>query len=313
MADARVACRACGATGLEPWCEAGDAEYGTPTGRYAYLLCGDCGALSIDPCPVDRLAEIYPDSYYSYAGGGRGLAERVKLALDRRLLRSVLAPLAGARLAALDVGGGTGWMLDEARAVEPRLARTVVLDIDERARGAAEAAGHEFVARRVEEFTTGERFDLIVMLNLVEHVADPVGVLAAAGSMLRPGGRILVKTPNHDSLDARLFRHRYWGGLHCPRHWVIFTPDSFRRAAARAGLVVHELRLTQGAPFWAFSVLASLAAAGLARIGPGRPMVRHPLMPWLTVAFGALDLLRAPVSRTSQMFAILGRAEPAAP
>ena len=34
-----------------------------------------------------------------------------------------------------------------------------------------------------------------------------------------------MKTPNVEGLDAKLLRHRNWGGYHAPRHWVLFTPE----------------------------------------------------------------------------------------
>jgi len=41
-------------------------------------------------------------------------------------------------------------------------------------------------------------------------VRDPVAVLQKMSGMLAPDGLILIKTPNYDSLDARIFRHRNW-------------------------------------------------------------------------------------------------------
>jgi 2-polyprenyl-3-methyl-5-hydroxy-6-metoxy-1,4-benzoquinol methylase len=304
-----IACRICGAAHTTRWCEASDAEYHTTAESFTYWRCTECGSLSIDPCPSDRLAEIYPSTYYSFAPARASAVERVKLWLDRCMLRDVLRNVPGTALAALDVGGGTGWMLDQARRCEPRLRRTVVVEMDAQARAAALAAGHEFVACRIEEFTTAERFDLILMLNLVEHVADPVSVLAAAGCWLTPHGRILVKTPNPDSLDARLFRSSYWGGLHCPRHWALLTPAGMRLAARRAGLTVGRMQLTQGGAFWTWSVLAALARRGVVRVERERPMWRHPLAPPLLAAFAALDLLRRPFMSTSQMFVELSRTD----
>lgn len=298
-------CLACGSRRLGLWARARDAEYHAVPDAFAYLECSDCGCLSIDPCPVDRLTEIYPESYYSYAKGQPGLLERLKLALDRRLLRAVLRDCAGEALAVLDVGGGTGWMLDQARLADPRVRDTLVVDIDAAARPAAEAAGHGFFAGPIEALGDDRRFDLVLMLNLIEHVRDPVQVLRTVGARLRTGGRILLKTPNHDSLDARLFRDTYWGGLHCPRHWVLFTPPALRRAAAVANLQVTTLRLTQGAPFWAWSVLDTLERRGWVRVSAARPMHRHPLVPGLLALFGAFDLLRSPFMATSQMFVVL--------
>lgn len=296
------ACLACGSLELDHWATARDVEYASTPESFDYLKCRACEALSIDPVPRGRLGEIYPDTYYSFATATPSLVERVKQALDRRMFAKLFGGIVGTALAALDVGGGAGWLLSQAKAVEPRLAVTQVVDIDASARDAAIAQGHDFFLGRIEEFDTAARFDVIFLLNLIEHVDDPVAVLAKVRGLLKPGGRVLVKTPNHDSLDARLFRHRSWGGLHAPRHWVVFTPESFRQAARAAGLSIDRLALTQGAPFWAVSVLEYLARKRLVSISRARPMCDHPLFAPLLAMFGAIDLMRKPFARTSQMF-----------
>lgn len=300
MAEPR--CLACGSADVAHWATARDVEYASTADSFDYVRCGECGALSIAEVPSGRLGEIYPDSYYSFSGGALSPVERVKQWLDRRMFKKLLRGIAGETLAALDVGGGTGWLLSQARAVELRLTRTAVVDLDASAKAGAEAAGHDFHLGRIEDFRSNERFDLILLLNLIEHVENPVAVLAAMRGLLAPGGRILVKTPNHDSFDARLFRHKSWGGYHCPRHWVIFTPESFARAATAAGLGIERTALTQGAPFWAVSVLEALSRRGWAKVDRARPMCRHPLFGPLLGLFAAVDILRKPFGRTSQMF-----------
>lgn len=301
-----MSCLICGSDNLEFWAEATDVEYFTTTERFSYYLCGDCSAMSIDPVPDDRLNQIYPANYYSFASANPSLSMRVKTALDRRLFRSILGPMAGQSLSALDVGGGTGWLLGHAKQAEPRLGFTQVVDIDEKAEEAALVAGHAYFCGRIEDFESTRQFDLILLLNLIEHVKDPIAVLSAAGRLLAPGGRILVKTPNHESLDARLFRRSYWGGLHCPRHWVLFTARSLRHTVAASGLVLHELTMTQGGPFWAWSVMHQLHRFGLIRIDGRRPMWAHPVHGPLQAGFAGFDFLRMPFSNGSQMFAILG-------
>lgn len=295
-------CLACGSAALDHWAAARDVEYRTTIEQFDYRRCRDCDALSIAPVPRGRLAEIYPETYYSFSPVEPSVAERIKQALDRRMFARLFGSIPGERLSALDVGGGAGWLLAQARAVEPRLADTEVVDIDASAKAAAEKAGHAFFLGRIEDYQGDRRFDVVFLLNLIEHVDDPVAVLAKVRALLKPGGRVLVKTPNHDSLDARLFRHRNWGGLHAPRHWVVFTPESFRKATARAGLAVTRLDLTQGAPFWAVSALEWLGRKRLVSITRDRPMCAHPLFGPLLAAFGAFDMLRRPFMRTSQMF-----------
>ncbi|CAM3157982.1 Methyltransferase [Sphingomonas antarctica] len=298
-------CLACGSRHVSHWATARDVEYAAVPESFDYVRCGDCCTLSIVDPPRDRLGEIYPDTYYSFSETGASRVERVKAWLDRRQFRKIFAGVKGDRLSALDVGGGAGWLLTTAKAVEPRLMDTTVVDLDPAAETLAKAAGHDFFLGPVETYETAKRFDVIFLLNLIEHVADPVAVLTRMRGLLAPGGVIFVKTPNHDSLDARLFRHRSWGGLHAPRHWVIFSPESFGKAAAKADLRVTSLKLTQGAPFWTVSALEALGRLGLVKTSRQRPMVAHPLFGPLTAAFAALDILRRPFGRTSQMFVTL--------
>ncbi len=128
-----------------------------------------------------------------------------------------------------------------------------------------------YVRGRIEDFDTEQRYDLIIMLNLIEHVEDPTGLLEKVGSRLAKGGNIIIKTPNTDSLDARLIRDSYWGGLHCPRHWVLFNRASMGYACRRASLHIDEMRFTQGAPFWSWSVLSILQRRSLVRISQENP------------------------------------------
>ena len=193
--------------------------------------------------------------------------------------------------------GGAGFNRHLLHHIEPQVSQ-----ITPPPKPAPRPRAYDFHLGQIEDFRSNERFELILLLNLIEHVEYPVAVLSSMRALLASGGRILVETPNHDSLDARLFRHRSWGGYHCPRHWVIFTPESFARAAQAAGLGIERTALTQGAPFWAVSVLEALSRRGWAKVDRARPMCRHPLFGPLLGLFAAVDILRKPFGRTSQMF-----------
>lgn len=308
---AGVSCLACGESRSEHWTWARDLEYLTSDEAFEYRRCRACGALSIDPVPRGRLAEIYPRNYYSFEGAGSPkahVANRVKDWLEGRLLRRLLGSLPGESLSVLDVGGATGWELDRARSLEPRVRLTQVVDMDAAAERLARGRGHEYFRGLAQDYRTDRRFDLILMLNLIEHVDRPQELLSSMLRLLTSAGIILVKTPNHDSLDERLFRSRNWAGYHCPRHWVLFHRESFESLARRAGAQVAEFRYTQGAPFWAASLLAALASARWVSVTRERPVMHHPLYPWLGAAFGAADLLRGMFgAKTSQMFFVLRR------
>ncbi len=55
-----------------------------------------------------------------------------------------------------------------------------------------------------EDFETDERFDVIVMGFILEHVDDPVLVMRRYRRFLAPGGRIFVAVPNAESLNRRV-------------------------------------------------------------------------------------------------------------
>ena len=313
----------CGCALDELWATATDTEYVTTAERFSYHLCRDCDCLAIDPLPADRLREIYPPTYYSFAdaGGDRspGFVERVKRLLDLRGYRRAAARLAAPSPRILDVGGGTG-EISSTFVRAGGAASAFVVDPDPASIETARARGLGGFAGTIEEFETDERFHLILMLNLIEHVADPVGVLAKAASLLEPAGLIWLQTPNFRALDGKLFRHRNWAGYHCPRHWAIFSERGLRRALGRAQLEVEDFRRTQGGGFWAQSLLglrrerlmrtgeAPSAPAAAAERPLPKPLVRYRAYPPLAGLFAALDMSTRGVRPVSQVAVLARRA-----
>jgi 2-polyprenyl-3-methyl-5-hydroxy-6-metoxy-1,4-benzoquinol methylase len=279
-----------------------DIEYFTTSDFFTFYRCDSCEVLFLHPMPSDRLSEIYPNNYYSFrVDSGRSIAQRIKQFLDDRTFIALTHDIKGEMLTALDVGGGSGWLLNDLKRAEPRVLQTTVVDIDPRAEQIARSNGHDYHLTTFEQFNTDERFDIILMLNLIEHVTDPAAVLRKAKELLRPGGRIWIKTPNYDALDARIFKNRSWGGFHTPRHFVLFTRDSLVRHCEAAGFTVAHCAYTQGAPFWTVSVINELRKLGLATVTEARPSIENPLTPLFHIAFAAFDFLRMPFSKTSQV------------
>lgn len=301
-------CLACGHSESVPWAEASDEEYYTTSDRFTYRRCNRCGALFIDPVPRNRLDQIYPPNYYSFDEKiTNSPVFKAKDWLDQRWFKRFLSGLPDAEINVLDVGGGTGTQLSSLRRADTRFRRTAIVDLDEKAGAIARQRGHEYFCGRFENYESDQTFEVILMLNLIEHVDNPGELLAKARGLLSPQGILILKTPNTESLDARLFRHGNWGGYHCPRHWVLFNRENFTALAEAAGLKIRRFQYTQGAPFWTSSVLFSLHRKKWIRISSERPVPRHPLHPWLTMGFACMDLLRARIAKTSQMLVILGR------
>jgi len=298
-------CPVCGSKDSEFFARGWDCEYLTTEEIFSYYRCGNCSVVFLPNPPVDRLSQIYPPSYYSFSEGHDSLLYRIKSWLERRMFSKLLDHIEGEKLRALDVGGGDGWMLNVAREADNRLVETDIVDIDQSAKTRAEENGHTFHLKRVEDFSSDKKFDLILLLNLLEHVSDPKELMHKLASLLSKRGLILIKTPNTDTLDRYIFQNHNWGGLHCPRHWVLFNRRSLSNLMDECGFEIVKLSYTQGAPQWAASILGWLSDMRIIYISKERPMHRHFLWTPVMAIMAGFDFLRLPFSKTTQMFCIL--------
>lgn len=302
-------CPVCNSADGRIFAQASDIEYYTSDEIFNYIQCPSCDTIYLDSPPVDQLSKIYPANYYSYDASSKGFLflEKIKIFFDTRTFRKLLFNKNNKKksIKILDIGGGTGWLLNRIQKTISKKIETHIVDLDENAKAMAELAGHIFHCSPIENFTSLEKFDLIIMFNLIEHVADPASVLKKVKNLLADGGAVIIKTPNINSLDCRLFQHDYWGGLHCPRHWVLFTRDGFVNLVEQLGFYCVNARYTQGAPFWTTSILFKLAKWRLICISSRRPLLKHPLFLFLLALTAAFDFIRLPFFPTSQVFYVI--------
>lgn len=101
-------------------------------------------------------------------------------------------------------------------------------------------------------------FDAVTLAHVVEHVHDPVTLLKECRRVLKPGGMVVVRTPNLASLGYQLFSE-FWLGLEPPRHLSLFNSHTLRVCAEKAGLRTLASRSTAQFAFllWEGSKLAS--------------------------------------------------------
>jgi 2-polyprenyl-3-methyl-5-hydroxy-6-metoxy-1,4-benzoquinol methylase len=86
-----------------------------------------------------------------------------------------------------------------------------------------------------------EQFDLIVMGEVIEHVGAPETLLQHARQMLRPGGLLVVTTPNPYMMNRAL--HGLLGhARESADHVALFGPSQMFELAERAGLRIEHWR-----------------------------------------------------------------------
>jgi 2-polyprenyl-3-methyl-5-hydroxy-6-metoxy-1,4-benzoquinol methylase len=90
-----------------------------------------------------------------------------------------------------------------------------------------------------------EDFDVITLWDVIEHMPDPLESLGRMYRLLKPGGMLIMRTPNLNSWDARLFG-RYWIGYELPRHLYVFSRATLGSMITMAGFMVEDIEVTYG-------------------------------------------------------------------
>jgi 2-polyprenyl-3-methyl-5-hydroxy-6-metoxy-1,4-benzoquinol methylase len=245
-----------------------DSRYGK---TWDLSICGGCGHIFANPCPTaEYLASLYgrvEDPLYEEEAAGRS---KNFLRLLRRLEK--LIPEKGALF---DVGAATGILLDLARrrgwepaGIEPSSWAV---------RAAAEKYGLRLIEGSFETASLAEdTYAAVTMVDFIEHTPLPFEAAKKAQAILRPGGVLVLVTPDISSRAARLAGSRWWHLR--PAHVAFFSRRSIAALLRRAGLsIVAERRYA-----WTFSAHYLLTrkpslAARLKASGPASFLRRIPI------------------------------------
>ena len=260
-------CVVCGSDAASPEARGPDFEHDTVPGEFSFVRCDGCGHLYLRPRPSTAdLGVIYPADYYAYASDGpafaaglRGMREARKVRLFRRAIGE------GARRV-LDLGCGNGRLLSLLRQHGGPEWELAGIDFSEGAVEQCRARGFRARATRVEDFTEEDgTFDAVIMIQILEHLEDPRRTLARVRALLRPGGALILETPNVGGLDYRLFRGRWWAPYHFPRHWNLFSTTSLGRLLRETGFEVVRSEQLINTSSWIVSLHNWLADRGWPR------------------------------------------------
>jgi 2-polyprenyl-3-methyl-5-hydroxy-6-metoxy-1,4-benzoquinol methylase len=77
-------------------------------------------------------------------------------------------------------------------------------------------------------------FDIVTQFGYIEHEWNPRAALDAAFRVLKPGGVVVIKTPNFASWNRHI-RGADWVGYHIPAHCNYFTPETLRLILRKSG------------------------------------------------------------------------------
>ena len=281
--EAVTACPVCGDSQRRTlYDDLTDSVFFCAPGTWSLHECNGCRSAYLDPRPTPETIHLAYQAYYTHLGPSvpetadalRGLrlmrrmltngyrnwrygtrdqpASRLgviaayclptlKRLIDREL-RYLPAPANDRRL--LDVGFGGGTFLDAASRAG-WIASGV--DPDPVAVSNGKQRGLDVRLGGIEAFLDqSPLYDVVTMSHVIEHVHDPITQLKQVYSLLKPGGRLWLDTPNIRSNGHARF-NRNWRGLETPRHLTLFTWDAMLKALRDIGFqnirrrVPHEV------------------------------------------------------------------------
>ncbi len=218
------------------------------------LRCTACGLVRADPLPslgekeavetqgyTDETA--FPEMRDFFANCHRSFVEDPVIREMRRHLERLEGAIGGPGTL-LDVGAGTGIFMHLARerGWQPDGVDICPLTADK----AAEEFGVRITIGPFEhQHFEGRRFDAAAMLDVLEHVIDPLATLRKVHSLLRPGAALAIAVPNQRCLLTLLVgAYAHLGGpaatdllgrLYVPPHLHYFTPKTLRRMVETVG------------------------------------------------------------------------------
>lgn len=288
----RTDCQLCGASGSILYEGLSDRLFDAP-GVWSLRRCqgAKCGLVWLDPQPEP--AEIYK----LYAGYYTGSTPRSTRPSRRWIKTSILASCLGYksdnhnieqligrafalipsvrdmaeatvlylradwRGRVLDVGCGNGVLLKNLQKLGWQISG---IDPDPAAvRVTNEQLGPVASVGGIDSPDVEGPFDVITMNHVIEHVPYPVETLRGCLRRLAPGGRIVLQSPNVESLGARIFG-KSWIAWDPPRHLHLFSISTLRRAAEEAGFYVDKVRTASRDAHFVWTVSREIMRRGRA-------------------------------------------------
>jgi len=231
-------CRLCGSSSTDDQGAIPDSDYfagrvlTSPLGGGRLWACTSCRSMFRHPIlPLTRYLSLYQSGAPDQWSGGEHRE-------DLRIIRSILA--ATQISSALDVGCGSGDFLASLPStiakfgIEPSSAGSL-----------ASRRGIEIVARELDQCCAESRFDVVTIIDVIEHIPEPNTFLHRAYTHVSPGGMLIVSTGNPDAFVwRRLLKARFWY-VSFPEHISFPALGFFQLWCARTGAVIAERHETR--------------------------------------------------------------------
>ena len=228
---------------------------------YDYHRCTQCNLIYQHPIPSkEEISAFYPASYSIYSEPERTLFSKRELQTLKETLgyqhlevsakRGFLDKLRPAKPvldvapyveagSALDIGCGNGKYLLGLQSIGWKCQG---VEFNDKAVSICRSNGlNVFHGDLNSANFDSESFDFVSAHHLIEHAPDPHELVSEISRITKPGGSVLIRTPNSESLGRSWFGS-YWFANEVPRHIFLYSEKNLRLLASEYGLRLDSLR-----------------------------------------------------------------------
>ncbi len=268
-----------------PLCESPNTELAFIKHKHRILNCNDCGHLFTGLILTsEKVNEVYSDDYFF--GGGAGyddytqqedmLTKRGEYYADK--MNAYMKP--GKML---DIGSAAGFILKgfenkgwEVTGIEPNASM---------AEYGNKIVGVNVITGTLETIKLEEKYDLIIIIQVIGHINNITSSLNTMLNYLKPGGYVLIESWNKDSITAKILG-KSWHEFSPPSTLNYFSKKSLNKMMGRfdfslvgEGKPKKKISSTHARSFIKHRVQESKGLkwmAGITSLIPGNIMLPYP-------------------------------------
>ena len=228
-------CPMCGANG-------GVIQYdGKKFYPYAVKKCSGCKLSYLSPRPTElAMLSLYQKDQYFASANEDGYSDYATQAPALRTTFKRLLQTLDKRGKTggdfLEIGCGYGYLLEEAK---PFFARRVGTDFSVGAVYQAKRCADIVYQGGVDAVPKSELFNFVIATHVIEHVYQPKQFIRNLLQRLKPGGHLLIATPDMGSFWRKLMGAR-WPSFKLPEHVLYFDEVTMKRLLNECGLMQIE-------------------------------------------------------------------------
>jgi len=220
-----------------PYCNSREVGQVRELTSSCVFRCKECGlGFQFPPPSHKEIRKYYTESVYPEVWGKhRGPFREMKKLTYKWVFRHLPK---GEEKELLDIGTGYGFFLVEAKrhgykpiGIEPSVQLAEI---------AQEESGAEVINEFFEDIEFNPHtFDVVSLLDTLEHTESPWTVLRKAASLVKPGGYLVMTTPDYGSFSARILG-KFWFHLK-DEHYFYFLGKFLERSLVSEGFRIVKL------------------------------------------------------------------------